>query len=126
MTECIARVESHVSSWLGSPTVLRLLFAEARACGPAVVVGKHALVTSFADVTEVLSDPDFGVKEVYAARMERTTGAFFLGMDPGPQYDREATLARRAVRPGDMATVRAIERQTSEAPDDEARTRGAI
>jgi cytochrome P450 len=121
-SELISRIEY----WLGSSTVLRPLFAEARMFSPAIVVGQRALVTSFADVTEVLGHPDFGVTEVYAARMEHTTGAFFLGMDPGPQYDREASLARRAVRPGDIETVRAIARDTAIALVDGARGAGAI
>jgi cytochrome P450 len=126
MTEFIAQLESHLSTWLGSPTVLRPLFAEARAFGPAIVLGERALVTSFADVTEVLSHPDFGVEEVYAARMERTTGAFFLGMDPGPQYDREASLARRAVRSGDIEAVRSLARETAQALVEGVRASGAI
>jgi len=124
--ELVKRLESHIEAWLGSAPVLRALFAEARAVSPVLVFGGRALVTSLAEVTEVLTHASFGVKEVYAARMERTTGAFFLGMDPGPQYDREATLARRAVQPGDMATVRTIARQTAEALVDEARSRGTI
>jgi cytochrome P450 len=126
MTDFVARIEQHLSDWLGSPTVLRPLFAEARAISPVIVAGHGALVTSFAGVTEVLRDPAFGVKEVYAARMEATTGAFFLGMDPGPEYDRESSLARRAVRPGDIETVRSIARETAVALVEEARGAGAI
>jgi cytochrome P450 len=122
----VKRLESHIESWLGSAPVLRTLFADARAVSPILVVGARALVTSFAGVTEILTHPSFGVKEVYAARMERTTGAFFLGMDPGPQYDREATLARRAVRPGDLETVRAIARESAATLIDEARSEGTI
>jgi len=125
-SELIARVESHLFGWLGSSRVLRALFAEARAFSPAIVAGGRALVTSFADVTEVLSDPAFGVKEVYGARMEQTSGAFFLGMDPGPQYDRESSLARRAVRAGDLETVRTIARETAKAQVDRARRSGTI
>lgn len=122
----VERLESHIQSWLGSAPVLRTLFADARAVSPILVVGGRALVTSFAEVTEVLTHPSFGVREVYAARMERTTGAFFLGMDPGPQYDREAGLARRAVRPGDLEIVRAIARETAATLIDEARSGGTI
>ncbi len=122
----VERLESHIQSWLGSAPVLRALFADARAVSPILVFDGRALVTSFAEVTEVLTHPSFGVKEVYAARMERTTGAFFLGMDPGPQYDREATLARRAVRPSDLETVRAIARETAATLVDEARSAGSI
>jgi cytochrome P450 len=125
-SEFIAQVENHLFGWLGSSNVLRAVFSEARAFSPAIVAGGRALVTSFADVTEVLKDPAFGVKEAYAARMEQTTGAFFLGMDPGPQYDRESSLARRAVRPGDLDTVRTIARETAKAQVDRARPSGQI
>jgi cytochrome P450 len=105
---------------------LRPLFAEARALSPVLVAGDLALVTSFAEVTEVLKSPAFTVSEIYGPRMERTTGAFFLAMDAGPQYDREAALARRAVRPGDIATVRAIARSTAMELVERARATGAI
>src|SRR5271154_2419181 len=124
--ELVKRLEDHIQRWLGAAPVLRALFGDARAVSLILVFGGRALVTSFAEVTEVLTHPSFGVKEVYAARMERTTGAFFLGMAPGPQYDREATLARRAVRPDDLETVRAIARETATTLIDEARSEGAI
>jgi len=126
MAEFIERLESQLVGWLGAPSILRGLFDEARAVDPVLVVGGRALVSSFAGVTEVLTDPSFGVKEIYAARMERTSGAFFLGMDAGPAYDREASLVRQVVRPADIGTVRSIARATAWDLVDAARPVGTM
>jgi cytochrome P450 len=107
------RLEAEVVGWLTSPDVLRTLFNEARALAPILVVKERALVTRYDDVVEVLESDAFGVREIYADKMARTTGAFFLGMDPGPEYDRERTLARQAVRPGDLERIRSITRKTA-------------
>jgi cytochrome P450 len=107
-----------------SPRILRLLLAEARALAPVLIEKSGALVSSFAGVTEVLTSPSFGVSEIYSQRMKDTTGAFFLGMEPGPEYERESSLARRAVRQGDIERVRSIARTTAAELVGRARARG--
>jgi len=91
---------ANLQRWLANPDVLRRLFAGLREHKPILVVRGFAVVTRHADVTEVLSqDEPFTVRQIYAAKMERTSGAFFLGMDRGEQYTREHTLLRQATRP---------------------------
>ena len=56
-------------------------------------------VFAYDEVCRVLSSSEFSVVENYAARMAATTGPFFLGMDLGPEYDRERQFAQAAVLP---------------------------
>ena len=91
---------ANLQRWLANPEVLRTLFAGLREHKPILVARGIAVVTRHADVTEVLTqDEPFTVRQIYAAKMERTSGAFFLGMDRGEQYTREHTLLRQATQP---------------------------
>ncbi len=126
MRTIFAQLETQVLGWLTSPAVLRTLLTDARRLAPVLLVDGRALVTTHADVLEVLESPAFSVEPIYAAKMERTSGAFFLGMDPGPDRDREVSKVRRAVGPNDVETVRAIARQTAEDVVERARARGAL
>ncbi|HKQ04962.1 MAG TPA: cytochrome P450 [Blastocatellia bacterium] len=93
---------ANLQRWLANPEVLRTLFAGLREHKPIVLVRGFAIVTRHADVTEVLAqDEHFTVRQIYAAKMERTSGSFFLGMDRGEQYSREHGLLRQATRPAD-------------------------
>src|SRR5262249_35265167 len=87
LSALVKRGEQDIVAWLGSPAVLRAFFGILRRVHPIHVTGSIAIVTRYDDVIEVLSRQDvFSVVPIYAARMERTSGAFFLGMDDGPQY----------------------------------------
>ena len=102
-------------AFLSNPATLRELFAGLRAVMPVVVVPGFAVVTKYADVLEVLKDDlDFGVTEIYAAKMAATSGAFFLGMENTPQYQRESSIARQAVRPADLDRIRALVSSTAD------------
>ncbi|AKJ08462.1 putative cytochrome P450 hydroxylase [Archangium gephyra] len=101
--------------WLTGAGMQRAVFGFMRRHHPNLMWGKRALVTRAEDVNEVLkTDAVFGVTEIYAERMERTTGPFFLGMENTPQYQREATLSRRAVRPEDLEHIRSMVREHAE------------
>jgi cytochrome P450 len=50
------------------------------------------VVTRHRDVREVLEREDVFRMDGYNERMRAASGAFFLGMDPGPDYDREHAL----------------------------------
>jgi cytochrome P450 len=90
----------------------RAVFGFLRRHHPNLMLGKRVLVTQAEDVNEVLkTDAVFGVTEIYAERMEHTTGAFFLGMENTPQYQREASISRRAVRPEDLERIRSMVRE---------------
>lgn len=100
---------SKLTEWLSSPPVLRLLGSILRRHKPVLKLGSQAYVARYADVTAVLGDSErFGVTEIYTARMERTTGSFMLGMENTPLYRREASFIRAAVKPADMARVKAM------------------
>ena len=100
------RIESEIQGWFTSPDALRTISAELRSLAPIASVAGWTIVSRYDDVREVLdNDRIFGVTEVYAARMDRTTGAFFLGMENTPQYQREAGIARAAVRAEDARRI---------------------
>jgi len=99
----------HLKQWLTSTEVLEAVLARLRDLDPIVKVGGSAVVTRHADVLEVLEDSRaFGVSETYGPRMQRTTGAFVLGMEDTPQYQVEASFIRKAVRPHDLPRIRAL------------------
>jgi cytochrome P450 len=77
---------------------MREAFSLLRAYDPILIAGGRAVVAWHRDVREVLDRADiFGVTEIYAAKMQATSGPFFLGMEDTPQYHREAGLCRRAL-----------------------------
>ena len=105
----LARFEKAIGDWLAEPEVLRDICAELRTFAPIVTLGKRVFVFRYDDVVEVLgNDRSFGVTAIYAAKMARTTGAFFLGMEDTPQYRREVAIARAAARPDDAGRIAAI------------------
>src|SRR5690606_18933840 len=82
--------------------VIRQAFAYLRRHYPILVLPRFAVVTRYDDVKDVLArDEDFGVTEVYAERMERTSGPFILGMERTARYEREAAWLRGAVHDDD-------------------------
>jgi cytochrome P450 len=102
----LERIEDEIAGWFTSPEAIRAVSSELRGLAPIATLGSYALVSRYDDVREVFAnDKDFGVTEIYAARMERTTGAFFLGMEDTPQYRREVEIARRAVRADDAQRI---------------------
>lgn len=76
-----------------------------RAFKPILLKDQFALVTRYDDVQDVmLRDEFFNV--TYQARMENVTGGqnFFLGMRDTPQYTRDASIMRLAMRRDDVPT----------------------
>jgi cytochrome P450 len=108
-------LNAKLSDWLTSPGVLRVATAILRRHWPVLRVGSRVFVARHADVKSVLEQSDrFGVTEIYAERMERATGAFLLGWENTPAYQREVSLIRAAVPSGDLARVRALAAQRAE------------
>jgi cytochrome P450 len=99
-----------IPDWIGAqPELQRRFFDGLRRHKPVFVVPGFAVVTTYDDVREVLQNPVFSVEPVYAEKMRKTSGEFILGMDSDrPQYGRESAILRRAVRPGDLDTIRGI------------------
>jgi cytochrome P450 len=112
----ITDIENEIAGWLASPEALRTASAALRSVMPIATLDGRALVSRYDDVVAVLADDaHFGVTETYARKMERTTGAFFLGMENTAQYQREAGIARRAVRKDDGARILSlVESETRE------------
>jgi cytochrome P450 len=112
---------------LTGPRVLRPVFAVLRRVAPIVHIAGRTVVTRHADVVEVLRrDDDFTIAEINAARMQRWSGSFFLGMDRGPYYEREHGALRRVVRPEDLPRVRHLVAETAASLVEEARPAGEI
>jgi cytochrome P450 len=55
------------------------------------------VVTRYADVKTVLATSETFTVDTYDERMRASSGAFFLGMGPGAQYDQERALGQRGV-----------------------------
>ena len=65
---------------------------------PTWNLGGNVLVTRYRDVIEILErNQDFTIRQINGANMEKYTGRFFLGMDRGPEYDRERGLVQAAI-----------------------------
>jgi cytochrome P450 len=83
-----------------------------RVVRPVFVNQGVAFVTRYPDVVEVLThDREFSVSE-YAPPMERITGDFILGLNQGPQRERDISLLHLAFRQDDVPTVAALVRST--------------
>ena len=107
-------------SWLA--TKPGELFAELREARPVLALPGMVVVTRYRDVVDVLArDGEFSVKP-YAGKMSRSTGDFFLGMDDGPTYEREASIMRLAVSRDDLPK---LERSIGEWADACVRERAA-
>ena len=97
-------IRASFTRWLTSPRVLRPVFGVLRRFAPILVIGKTAIVSRHADVTEVLArDDDFTVREINLERFDDLGARFILGMDRSPEYEREEAVLRQAVRPDDRA-----------------------
>jgi cytochrome P450 len=109
-------VGSRLLAVLTTPGGQRLVTAFARAFVPNLALrrklitaydnGGTVIVTRFNDVKEVLArDGDFEV--IYGPRMMQITGGanFFLGMQDSPEYTRDVSNMRLAVRRTDLPEV---------------------
>ncbi len=120
-------LRARVSRFVQSPPVMRTLFAVARRVKPVFAVGGQTVVCRHEDVADVLArDRDFSVVPVYARKMERTSGAFFLGMDDGPEYRREQGITRKATRPDDLERIRRFVAAEAAAAVARGRRRGVM
>lgn len=100
----------------GDPETQRHGFAVLRAFQPNLVLGRQlvksypntgtVIVTRRGDVREVLERDDV-FEVVYAPRMQMITGGanFFLGMQDSPDYSRDTTNMRMAMRRSDLETI---------------------
>lgn len=109
-------LNARLASKLTSASTLRIVLSVLRAFVPNVALSRvfvqaydntgTALVTRRTDVLDVLSrDADFEV--VYGPRMRQLTDGdnFFLGMQPGWDYERDVSSMRLAARRDDVARI---------------------
>lgn len=107
--------------------MLRVLLGIVRWLCPVLRLGKRVVVTRHADVVDVLErQAEFSVVAVYADKMRETSGDFFLGMDDGEVYRREAGIMRAVMRREDLETIREMVRARAERCVSAARQRGEI
>lgn len=98
-----------VVDWLAKPWLLRPVFTCLRRVAPVLSLGSRVVVSRHADVVDVLRrDEEFTVAEVNSPSMVRWNGAFFLGMDRGERYSREAGATHRAAPATDVPRVQAL------------------
>ncbi len=121
----LSDLENEISEWLTSTETLRVASSGLRAWLPIAVSGDRVFVSRYDDVVAVLADDaNFGVTEIYADKMARTTGTFFLGMEDTPQYRREAGIARNATRKDDADGIVDIVKTSAKELLGRARLRG--
>lgn len=89
------------------PAVLRPVFTLLRSLSPILILGKHAIVSRYDDVVEVLKrDRDFTIRQINEDKIQQIDGPFILGMDASPQYDQENAILHQAVHREDLAAIR--------------------
>jgi cytochrome P450 len=89
------------------------LFDLLRTAKPVLVVHDIAIVTRYPDVIEVLrNDGAFGVAP-YTGKMESLAGDFILGLDDGPEYERDVSILRLAAPRSDVGGLSDFVSQTA-------------
>jgi cytochrome P450 len=98
---------------LTGPGALRLISHLLR-LKPILRIGKTTVISSHEAVAMALDDDErFTIAEINAARMERISGPFVLGMDRGAEFDKENATIRSIVKPTDLEWVRRIVNETA-------------
>ncbi|HXC96997.1 MAG TPA: cytochrome P450 [Edaphobacter sp.] len=93
---------------LANPFLLRIASKILR-LKPVLRLGKTTIVSSFDEVVRTLAaDTQFTIAEINAARMDRISGPFILGMDRSAEYDRENNAIRSIVKSTDLDWIRRI------------------
>jgi len=119
-----------LSRWLqrtlATPGLLRPAAAVLR-LKPVWRLGKTTLITRYDEIVKTLrADQEFTIAEVNAARMNRISGPFILGMDRSEEYDRESTAIRTVVKPDDLDWIRRIVGGTAQSIIEAARQYGRL
>ncbi|MDQ6942289.1 MAG: cytochrome P450 [Candidatus Eremiobacteraeota bacterium] len=113
--------------FLIGPRFLRPLFAVLRRVAPILTVGNRTVVARYLDVVEVLSrDADFTLSQLNGPKIDRLDGPFILGIDRGPQYDRELALLHRVLLRSDLERIRRFVAEQAALQIAAARPRGRI
>lgn len=102
------------------------LFAALRRWKPNLILGKIAIVTTSADVQEVMSRSDAFRVTLYPPRMEPLTGLTPLVMDDTPEYHHDSTALRRALAGPAAGSADAAALRRAICPEDEERIRDFV
>ena len=90
----------------------RFLIGIPRSIFPVLNVGQWTLVFRDSDVREILTrDKDFGLREINYDNIARHIGPFILGMDDGPEYQRDAGILRGIIKREDGERIRSYIRK---------------
>jgi len=120
-------LKEKVFACLTGAGAMRPFFSFLRWSCPNVALGTTAIISRHVDVIDVLTrDTEFTISQINAPRFAAINSPFFLGMDRGPDYDREAGLLRQAVRRDDLERIRNSVRQASTQLIEAARPLGRI
>jgi cytochrome P450 len=116
-----------VLPFLIGPRFLRPVFAVLRRVAPILPVGNRTVVARYLDVVEVLArDADFTLSQLNGPKIDRLDGPFILGLDRGPQYDRELALLHRVLLAADLERIRRFVAEQAALQIAAARPRGRI
>jgi cytochrome P450 len=109
-----------------SPRLLRIIFKLLR-LKPVLRFGKVTLISGYDEVVKtLLADQEFTIAEINAARMNRISGPFILGMDRSAEYNRESAAIRGIVKPTDPEWIQRIVRETARSLIEAARPLGRL
>lgn len=90
----------------------RWLMGIPRSFFPVINLGSRTFIFRFEDVVEVLRrDKDFTLREVNYEHIARHIGPFILGMDDGPEYQRDVGVLRGAVEKEDVGRIQSYLRR---------------
>ena len=118
------RIRRALFAVLTGRSVLRPVFGLLRRHAPLLKLGGRVIVTRHDDVVNVLDrDEDFTIAPVNGPSIERINGPFILGMDRGPEYDRDHAALRAAARREDAERIRELARSAAARHVEAARPR---
>jgi cytochrome P450 len=102
------------------------MFDDLRANAPIFHSPGAVIVTKYRDVMEVLDHDAIFTEQLYAPRMERISGPFFLGMPNSPRYEREVSIMRVTANRFDLDRINSFVSQTADELIEAARPRGRM
>ena len=102
------------------------MFDDLRANAPIFHSPRAVIVTKYRDVLEVLDNDAIFTEQLYAPRMERISGPFFLGMPNTPQYEREVSIMRVTANRFDLGRIQSFVSQSADDLVEAARPQGCV